>query len=425
MGSGASRYTVGLVRRAVEEGGGFWKEAGRQLALYDPCVETAGELVASYRSGESPGYLVAYLLGQVGHVSGYETAREILEAGEQQLSEDYAARAMARIDPERATGDLMAILKRTDSGAVRRAAAAGLGTVGDAAAKRALVAAVGDGLLFEESVARELETIGVAEDELVAWLRAEPPLARVAVQILANRARRDPRPLAPSRAIRELVLDVAERVCVLDGPKRRVRDWLAGEPSSLDGAVARSLTGDPDAADLSALEYLTGEVMLGRVPGWGAWGDETLDAIFPVSCTASRGELELGGTCILITSQQETAFYAHLKASDDLSQLTAVRLKVGEVDLETGAMRSGVVQRHLYNAEKLEQIIWCYEAELTQLEAKVQSRTARTCPECGEIFFAESTGDEWCPECAEIDCAHTFIGGRCSECFALEPRSWF
>ena len=408
-------HSVALVRRAISDRS-FWKEAGRQLVLYDPCQDAAQALISSYRSGESCGYVIAYLLGQIRHPAGYETALEILEADEQQLSESYAAAALVRIDSERALVDLMDVLQKTQNGAVRRGVVAGLGAIGSEAAKKALVGAVSDGLLREKTAAWELTKFDVPEAELGSWLRGDPRLARLAIEILAERARKRPQPLLPGRAIREVVFEVAERVCVLEGPTRLIREWFRDLPSRAESMVVASMTGEVDDLYLDPLDRLIHESVYHFAPGWPP--EDAVDGLEPSFCRCERGEVVIGGTCVVISHDYWTPFFANLRASPELDRLVELTVKVGVIDRETGEMARRPDDFSM--RDDAERVIWCHVVERTQQTSAAWTRSVQECEDCGEMVFADATSLGLCPYCADIGCAHRFVDSRCVHCFARE-----
>src|SRR3712207_3109990 len=87
----------------------IFKDVSAELEKRPPDAPAAHHLIAAFQSGQAPAWLVAVLLGRVGHEVGYATAREILLSAPGSFAENYAGAALARIRREGALEDLCAL----------------------------------------------------------------------------------------------------------------------------------------------------------------------------------------------------------------------------------------------------------------------------------------------------------------------------
>jgi hypothetical protein len=120
---------VEIIQKVLNDDSRF-KLDGLALEKLPPNEEAANLLVDAYRHGKVKPWLTAYLLGCIGHVAGYDTAREILLAHPGSSAEVHAGIALAQIKGADAECDLCEILLEQDHARVRLGAAHGLSQLG-------------------------------------------------------------------------------------------------------------------------------------------------------------------------------------------------------------------------------------------------------------------------------------------------------
>jgi hypothetical protein len=114
---------------AVLEHWSLWKKAGPILEARPPSETGARFLLAQYKKGACAPWAAAYLLGCVRHELGYTTVLQILLDGPGRIAKSYAGVALAKINPDRASEDLLNVLKESPHRKSREGAAYGLGTL--------------------------------------------------------------------------------------------------------------------------------------------------------------------------------------------------------------------------------------------------------------------------------------------------------
>lgn len=106
----ASNQALQIVDRVVANHASF-KFAARDLEALAPDRSAVEALIGAWRSGTAPPWLVAHLLGCIGHDAGYAATREILLSAPGSLAESYAGVALAKIRGAGARADLAALLR--------------------------------------------------------------------------------------------------------------------------------------------------------------------------------------------------------------------------------------------------------------------------------------------------------------------------
>jgi hypothetical protein len=112
--------------KSVIENHRLFKRVGRELEALPPDEHAARQLLHAYQEGTVEPWLTAYLLGCIGHTSGYDTAKAILLDHPGLLAESYAGVAMARMAGRDAHDDLRSIMLNHEHPKTRRGAAYGL-----------------------------------------------------------------------------------------------------------------------------------------------------------------------------------------------------------------------------------------------------------------------------------------------------------
>lgn len=176
-----------LVKIASQESSHI-KDVSRLLQGYPPSQEATHWLVHAYEVGETPPWLAAHLLGQIGFEGGYDTAKSILLSGPGQLAESYAGAAMAQLDEKRALVDLSEICLSGESRRIREGAISGLGKIRTKEAKNAVLNALEVNAIFASTVSNVLASMGLTEAELQELL-ASPETSHRKVGLLMLEAR--------------------------------------------------------------------------------------------------------------------------------------------------------------------------------------------------------------------------------------------
>lgn len=189
------RDPVEIVRRAIEDPS-YFEDAVAALAHCEPNALAARTLVDAHDANEVPSWLVACLLGHVGHRDGYSRVIDILRRGDRSLSESYAAEAAVRIADTSIAGvdvqaDLEDVIDSIEDGTTRKAAAWALGALGTARAIAFLTAAPARGRLHARTVAKVLSRAAVdPEIMLDATRSSHPDTRRWPAMLIAERVRR-------------------------------------------------------------------------------------------------------------------------------------------------------------------------------------------------------------------------------------------
>lgn len=233
-----SRDPVTIVRTALAEHWLF-KDATHALSRCEPSAAAAEALLEAHDTAQAPSWLVACLLGFVRHPSGYPRVLEILARGDRFLSEDYAASAAVQIAGAQAQTDLERVIDTVENGAVRKAAASAIGSIGTPEAIGLLVAALARGRLRALTVARALSTTPVEPETLIDALRStHREVRRWPAMLMAERLRtprlhevelrRCAASLPLCAALTSLLEEDTE--LVWPGDAARIRTWLESIP---------------------------------------------------------------------------------------------------------------------------------------------------------------------------------------------------
>ncbi len=165
----------------------LFKFASRELANRNPDQAAALRLVAAYERGEAEPWVVAHLLGQVGHRCGYQTVKDILITHHDRGAGSYAGPAMARIAGREALEDLRHLMFEAKHARVRRGAGHGLATFRDSMLIPDFVRALLQGRLPISDVTSHVIEANPGDETLLAWLEAdEPRLCRLAGKVIAE-----------------------------------------------------------------------------------------------------------------------------------------------------------------------------------------------------------------------------------------------
>ncbi|WP_437607670.1 hypothetical protein WMF20_43370 [Sorangium sp. So ce834] len=160
-----------LVAAALADHARF-KHVAAELGRRAPDADAAGALVDAYRAGEAPPWLVAHLLGCIGHEVGYALVREILLSAPGMLAESYAGPALAKILGEHALSDLCMLLRDAPKQASREGAAYGLARFRSPSAEAALLEAASAGRIRWHVAANVLADIPIAPSRLCELFRS-------------------------------------------------------------------------------------------------------------------------------------------------------------------------------------------------------------------------------------------------------------
>lgn len=163
----------------------MFKHVAAELERRVPDADAAGALIDAYRVGAAPPWLVAHLLGCIGHEVGYALVREILLSAPGTLAESYAGPALAKIRGEHALSDLCALLRDAPEQASREGAACGLARLRSPIAEAALLEAASAGRVRWLIAANVLAGIPIAPSRLRDLLRSgEVEHLRLATEIV-------------------------------------------------------------------------------------------------------------------------------------------------------------------------------------------------------------------------------------------------
>jgi len=140
----AASKALSIVNEVLANQASF-KPAARDLEKLAPDSPATHALIDAFRDGRAPAWMVAHLLGCIGHDEGCPVVREILVSAPGSLAESYAGVALAKMRGNRAIDDLTTLLTEAPHKASREGAAYGLQHLGGPAAVRAIAAAGRDG----------------------------------------------------------------------------------------------------------------------------------------------------------------------------------------------------------------------------------------------------------------------------------------
>lgn len=138
-----------------------------------PDPEAAALLVRAHEEGTAPPWLVAILLGAVGHASGYPTALAILAASSNGNEGAYVSEAIVRMVGGRCADDLLPCLGDDESAAVRNLAARTLALAGVREALPAICDAATRERIGIRRARSALVTLDVDDEVVAGWLRSE------------------------------------------------------------------------------------------------------------------------------------------------------------------------------------------------------------------------------------------------------------
>lgn len=160
-----------LVAAALANHAGF-KHVAEELERRAPDADAAKALVDAHHAGTAPSWLVAHLLGCIGHEIGYAVVREILLSAPGMLAESYAGPALAKIRGERALPDLCVLLRDAPKQVSREGAAYGLARFRSTRAEIAVIEAATTGQIRWFTAANILARIPMALPRLVELFRS-------------------------------------------------------------------------------------------------------------------------------------------------------------------------------------------------------------------------------------------------------------
>ena len=168
---------VALVDAAIEDCMTF-KEVGRRLEGMEPNEQASRHLIAAYDRQCCEPWLIAFLLGCVGHPAGYNTAKDILLSNARGSRESYAGVAMARILGIAAYGDLRQILFGGYPQRIRKGAAYGMVATGSSQLLDDLVTAFNEARLPRYDVSWRAATCNPTDEWLLDLIGSNDPQHR-------------------------------------------------------------------------------------------------------------------------------------------------------------------------------------------------------------------------------------------------------
>ena len=203
-----------------------------------PDAEAATLLIRAYAEGTAPSWLVAILLGRVGHASGYPTALAILRAPSTGTAEECVCEAIARMVGGRCADDLLPWLRGDESAAVRNRAARTLALAGVREALPAISDAATRERIGLRTARSALVTLDVDDEVVAGWLRSERTIEMtLGCQVVLKRLERArmKRPVrAPGKWLAPLLRAALDRpeLVSLRYEREVLGEWAAGGADS-------------------------------------------------------------------------------------------------------------------------------------------------------------------------------------------------
>lgn len=226
----ATMSATEFVEAAFDDGNVF-KFAAKELdgrAGAPPDRAAAERVVRAYEEGAAPEWMVAALLGRVGHEAGYPTVLAIARKGDN----GYVEEALTRLAGPGTAEDMLALLRGGESPEARALAARVLGAIGARAAIAEVVAAWRAGRIGTKPARGALVGLAVDDATVEAWLRwGDAMEATLGCEVVFERLElRRNGGVKPSRALAPWVctaLDAAG-VELLRYKREALRAWVEG-----------------------------------------------------------------------------------------------------------------------------------------------------------------------------------------------------
>ncbi len=218
---------------ALIEGRTSFKEAGGQLEALPPDHRAVDRLVAAYCDQRIEGWIAVYLLGCVGHTSGYDTAVSILFSNQ---GKSYAGEALVKIDKRRAFTDLRQAILNAQHQSVRRDAAYGLALYqSEEAINVFLIAHVGRRVLPLNQLAYNLAECNPNDTILLGLLRSlDSSKQKLAFAVIEWLVAENMQLRRPGREVADLVRSLLQDSGRTMNPRRREKLTAWSEVSLAD-----------------------------------------------------------------------------------------------------------------------------------------------------------------------------------------------
>ncbi len=176
-----------LVRRALK---GDFKTVGRELARRGPSVEAVDVLVKALRARSAQPWLIAHLLGRVGHEAGYDAVCDIIMDPDLTYADGYAGAALVRIDAKKASADLIRMLSEAPTCEGREDAAWGLSALQWRVGRSVMLDAALKGRVSRKFAAVMLVDLGVEPATVIEWFSSqEVGTVSLALEVVCHGAR--------------------------------------------------------------------------------------------------------------------------------------------------------------------------------------------------------------------------------------------
>lgn len=184
----AGLSAVAVAQRALDDNGWF-KPVAEELAARqrEECEPAAAVVLEAHRTGRTPAWLVALLLGRCRSPTGYGVCAAIMDSGATHGASSYASHALVEIAGDGARADLVRVVHAGATPRIRQAAFSALRKVGSGGDDVAFVhRALAAGRVRAIDAALWLEDVPFADGVALAWLASEEPRHRQTIVEMAS-----------------------------------------------------------------------------------------------------------------------------------------------------------------------------------------------------------------------------------------------
>ncbi len=218
-----------LVDAAIKRKQSF-KRVGIRLEELEADEHAAQRLISAFEDQECPAWLTAFLLGCIGHDSGYCTVKQILTTYDALSSQSYAGVAMAKIRGLEAYDDLRDVLFGDYTKRVYRAASYGLVRTSAPQLFGDLLAAYDRGHLLRSHVSFQIAQCEPPDEWLLTLLHSENLNHRKMVCSVIESMLQQQHLASPGEPVEHAVRNLLQDETLAMMPRRRkvLDDWVSG-----------------------------------------------------------------------------------------------------------------------------------------------------------------------------------------------------